>query len=147
MQASTRVFDQTFTSNDVFSQTIVKIGQTYLSDCLAILFHLCSQFMAKICLKAPSYYSASFWIHNFSICLWERPKPLMFMISGFSDVSPSPKPNCFCLWRRQDTSNNPGNSTSFLKDDDFYKSQKVVNRGVCCKHWTRWAPDKHEDPS
>ena len=28
--------------------------------------------------KAPGDYSALFWTSNFSICLWERPKPIQF---------------------------------------------------------------------
>ena len=54
-------------------------------------------------IKAPRNYSHPFWAHNFSICVWERPKPVIAMIYGFSDVSPSPKTNYVYLWRAQDT--------------------------------------------
>ena len=37
-----------------------------------------------ICLKAPQYYSASFWINNVWICLWERPKTLHVNAFGAS---------------------------------------------------------------
>ena len=39
--------------------------------------------MGRICLKAPGNYSASIWSYNFSICLCERPKPNIFINSGF----------------------------------------------------------------
>ena len=39
--------------------------------------------MAKICLKAPQSYSAPIWTYNFSICLCERTKPNISMISEF----------------------------------------------------------------
>ena len=37
-------------------------------------------FVEKICLEAPYAYSASIWAYSFSTCLWERPKPNIFMI-------------------------------------------------------------------
>ena len=48
--------------------------------------------MEKIWPIAPRDYSSSFWTSHFSICLWERPKTLIFMISGFSNLSWPPKP-------------------------------------------------------
>ena len=44
--------------------------------------------MEIIGLKAPGNYSATY---NLSLCLWESPQLLISMISGFLDVSPSPK--------------------------------------------------------
>ena len=70
---------------------------------LAFLSHVYGKFMEIISLKAPGNYFASIWINNFSICLWENPKTLMSMISGFPDVSPSPKTNYVYLWRHKDT--------------------------------------------
>ena len=40
-------------------------------------------FYEKDSRKAPSNYSASFWTCNFSTSVCERPKTLMFTISGF----------------------------------------------------------------
>ena len=60
-----------------------------------ILLHVYGKFMEKICLKAPQHYSVSFWTSNFSISLWERPKPPHFMLSGLSDVSLNPETTCF----------------------------------------------------
>ena len=60
-----------------------------------ILLHVYGKFMEKICLKAPQHYSVSCWINNFSISLWERPKPPHFMLSGLSDVSLNPETTCF----------------------------------------------------
>ena len=71
-----------------------KIRQTYLCDLFGFL-HVYGKFMEKICLKAPQHYSVSFWTSNFSISLWERPKPPHFMLSGLSDVSLNPETTCF----------------------------------------------------
>ena len=54
-------------------------------------------FIEIINLKAPWNYSASFGTNNNLICLWENPKTLISMISGFWDVSPAPKTNYFHL--------------------------------------------------
>ena len=59
--------------------------------------------MEVIGLTAPGDYSGPFWSCNFPIRLWEKPKLLISIISGFGDVSPSPKTNTMYLWRRQDT--------------------------------------------
>ena len=48
-----------------------------------LLGHFCGELMEEIWPKASYNYSASFWANNFSICLYEKPKPLIFMISGF----------------------------------------------------------------
>ena len=61
------------------------IGQQYLGDSLYLLGNCYGEFMEKIGLKDPGYYSASFWSYNFSILLCERPKSKMSMISGFLD--------------------------------------------------------------
>ena len=45
----------------------------------------------KLSSKAPDNYSASIWYNNISICLWEKRKFLISMISGFLYPSPSPK--------------------------------------------------------
>ena len=72
--------------------------------------------LEKIGLKALGNYSASYWSYNFSICLWERPKLPMSMISGFFDVSLSPNTICSYLWRPEDTYTNPRtHRKSFLK--------------------------------
>ena len=52
-----------------------------------ILGNFWSELMEIIRLKALGNYSASFWSYNISICLWERPKLLSSMISGFPNVS------------------------------------------------------------
>ena len=75
---------------------------TYLGDVLAFVGHLYCEFMEKICLKAPSNYSASFWISSCSISLFENPHPpIISMISGFFSVSLSPhsRKNKSCLER------------------------------------------------
>ena len=82
------------------------------------------EFIELIHLKAPGNYSASIWTYNFLNCLWENPKTLISMISGFSDVSLTPKTNYLYLLRHQDTSNNPRNPKSLLKIW-FYEFQKV----------------------
>ena len=51
-----------------------------------------------------------FWLITFRFGDGRDRKPLMVMISGFSDVSPSPKTNIICLWRPQDTLTNPRES-------------------------------------
>ena len=81
-------------------------------------------FMERIGLKAPQYHSGPFWSYNFSICLWERPKLLMAMISGCWDVSPSPETNYDYLWRPQDTLQNPRQSQILFEKYDF------VNFGI-----------------
>ena len=44
---------------------------------------------------------------NFSISLWASPRTLIFIISGFLDVSRTPKTNMIYRWRHQDTPKNP----------------------------------------
>ena len=52
-------------------------------------------FIEMIGLKAPGNYPGPFWSNRFSICLWENLKNLSSMISGFLNVSLSPKTNYF----------------------------------------------------
>ena len=47
----------------------ILLGNTKL-----LLSHSYGKFMKIIGLKAPGNYSASIWIYNFPICLWENPK-------------------------------------------------------------------------
>ena len=57
-------------------------------------FGICyGNFIEIIDLKAPGNYSASICYNLFSICLWEKLKTLISMISGFWDVSLSPQTN------------------------------------------------------
>ena len=77
-------------------------------------------------------------------------KPLMLMISGFSDVSLSLETMYFYLWRHQDTQNNPRKTTSFLKNISLgnYGIVKLENVGKdACRQilkinfrnsWTVW---------
>ena len=53
--------------------------------CGKCLRHFYCNCMEIIIGKAPGNYSASFWAYKFSICLCERPKPNISMISGFLD--------------------------------------------------------------
>ena len=69
----------------------------------SFLGHFYGNFMEIICLKAPGSYSVPLWSYNFSLCLWERRKTIIFMISGLSDVSLAPQTNYFYLWSHQDT--------------------------------------------
>ena len=74
----------------------------------AISCHLFGYFYGKLIqiigLKAPGNYSHQFRSDNFSILLCEGPITLIFMISGFLDVSRPPlKANIIYLWRHQDT--------------------------------------------
>ena len=50
-----------------------------------------------------------FELMTFRFALGRTLKPLISMISGFSDASPSPKTNLIYLGRPQDPSNNPRN--------------------------------------
>ena len=60
-----------------------KVGQTYLRDLLALLGLFYGTYHYRASRKAPQNYSSPFWTYNFSICLCERPKPNMCMISRF----------------------------------------------------------------
>ena len=82
------------------------------------------KFMGNIWPKAPGNYSGPFWTYNFAICLWEKQKLLMSMISVFLDVSLSPKTDYFYLWRHQDTW---GKSRTFLAHFRKYQNIKFVS--------------------
>ena len=84
-----------------------KSSKQILENVGPLLGHVYGKFMENMCLKAPGNYYGRVWSYNFSICLWESLKPQISMISGFMDVSPSPKTNYFYLWKPQDTSNTP----------------------------------------
>ena len=59
-----------------------KSSKTACLICLRCLGNCYGEFMEKICFKAPRNYAASVWTYNFSMCLCERPKPNISMISG-----------------------------------------------------------------
>ena len=60
-----------------------EIGKNNLGDVWHLLRNLYDNLIEKIGLKAPGSYSGSFWSNKFSTLLLERPKPNIFMISGF----------------------------------------------------------------
>ena len=67
------------------------------------------------------------------------------MISGFWNVSPSPKTNYFYLWRHQDTATKPRKPLEHLK-----KMVVATIISINPKVWkcsNRRAPDNPEDPS
>ena len=100
------------------------------------------KFIEIISLKAPENCSDSFWAYNFSICLWENPKLLISMISGFGDVSLAPKTNCFYLSRPQDAWRNP-RKWQRLPNHTSYKFQNIGNFKTFetnCKDGHRKAP-------
>ena len=84
---------------------------------------------------------------RFAYGLWENPKNLICMISGFSDVSPSPNTNTIYLLRPQDTSTNPGKIQCTFKKYSFYKYQNFKTQQMKRLIWKRQAPTNHEDPS
>ena len=73
------------------------------------------KFMKKMCSKAPGNYSAPYWSYNFSICSWENLNLLISMISGFWDVSPSPKRQLYLSLETQYLKRYDKNPQSFLK--------------------------------
>ena len=86
------------------TQTITgKSQETNQSMCWHLLGHVYSKFGEITGLKAPGNYSASIRYNNFSICLWERPELLIFMISDLFDVSLSPNTIYVYLWGHHDT--------------------------------------------
>ena len=56
---------------------------------MAMFEPIYGNFVEIISLEAPGNYSASIWIHIFSICVRETLKTLISMISGF--LNPAPK--------------------------------------------------------
>ena len=87
--------------------------------------------MEKIWQQAPYNYSASLWIRNFSIRLWEHPNPLIFMISGFLDVTMTPKTNIIYLLRHQDSSNNQRTSPNHFHI--YYFGNLNISEIICLK--------------
>ena len=61
----------------------------------------------KICLKLRRIILLHFEHITFRFAHGRTLKPLISMISRFSDVSLNPTTIYFCLWRHQDTPNNP----------------------------------------
>ena len=53
-------------------------------------------------------FSASEWSNKIQISSFKRPETPNFMISWFSNLSPSPKTNIIHLWIDQDTSKKSG---------------------------------------
>ena len=80
-------------------------GEITAKQLCDLLFFCLLFFIGIIGLKASENSSASIWYDNFSSCWWENLKLLMFMISGFWDVSRPPNTNYFYLWRHQETWN------------------------------------------
>ena len=61
--------------------------------------------MKRIAIKLRRISLLHFVLVTFRFHYGESRKPLIFMISGFSDVSMTHKTNIIYLWRHQDTSN------------------------------------------
>ena len=99
-------------------------------------------FMERIGLKAP-YNSASFWSYSSSICLWERPSLLISMISGFLNVSLSPKAIHFYLWRPHDSSRNLRTIQDHFDRYYVWKFQILRNPTV----WNCWKNEHRQIPS
>ena len=70
---------------------------------------------------------------------------IIFMISGFSDVSMTPQTNIIYLWRHQDTPNSSRKNTESFFEQYYYayNSRHFENR----KHQKRRAPTNHENRS
>ena len=69
------------------------------ANCFCNLLGNCyGKFLETIGLKTPGNLFAAIWYNIFSICLWEKPKLVISMISGFWHVSRPPKTNHFHLW-------------------------------------------------
>ena len=85
------------------STNIGKSRENHRNNYWNLFGHLYGFFIIIIGLKVPGNYSAPFWSYHFSICLWEAQ---FSRISGFSNVSPSPKTNLFYLSRHRDTQQN-----------------------------------------
>ena len=86
--------------------------------------HFYCKLMEIISSKAPGNYSAPFWSYIFSICLWKNQKTIISMISGISDVSPSPQTNIIYLWRHQDILTTSRKSQIIFETSYVYKFRK-----------------------
>ena len=109
------------------------------------LGQLYCKFMEIMGLKAPGSYSASIWSYNFSICLWEIPKTIMFMISVLLNGSPSPKTIYFHLWRPQDTSKRSKKIPNYF--DAFMVMIFTILKIQNVDFSKRWASKNPDDPS
>ena len=121
---------------------IIGENQEILENARPCWGHFYNKIMEKICLKAPWYYSAPIWTYYFPICLWERPKLLISMISGLWDGSLSPKTNIIYLWRPQDTSNNPRKSHPSFKSN-LFQCQHFGNQ----QFWKCWKCGRRQIPT
>ena len=99
-----------------------------------------ADFMAKIGLKAPGNYSGPFLTYKFSICLWENPKLVLSIISGFWDVSPSPKTNYFIFGDTRIP--NKVNKSSHFNNIMFanFRTLELRNFEICRKDGQRVIP-------
>ena len=86
--------------------------------------------MEKIWPKAPWDYSASFWIRNLSICLWERQKTTHFhdleMFRRVHDSHNQLSSSFETPGRRKKSKKDHG--FSFFRKYSFYKSQMFGSR-------------------
>ena len=123
-----------------------KIMRKYRNMVGFLLGNLYGTFLEIIGLKAPGNYSASIWSYSFSICLWERLKTFISMISGFSDVSPSPGINYFHLLRHQDTLTKSRRSQILSECYYFHIINIKKWTSNNNKFWRRRALETPEDP-
>ena len=77
---------------------------------------------------------------------WRDRKPLISMISGFFDVSMTPKTNDFYLWRHQDTLKNPRKYTKTFSEMLLLEIASLGHRQFW-KFWNRRVPKTPNDPS
>ena len=67
-----------------------------------------------------------FGLVTFRFGYWRDRKPIIFMISGFLDVSLSPKTNMIYRWGHQDTSINPRKIPNHLKNNNNSENIKKL---------------------
>ena len=94
---------------------------------LSLVGHVYGNFLEIIWPEAPGNYSGPFWFNSFSICLWEKLKTLISMLSGFSDVSMNHQTIYFYLSRPQDSFTHPRKPHIFEHIFVNIKSSEIEN--------------------
>ena len=124
-----------------------KIIRKAIEESFAMVGSFYGKNYRKIGLKAPRKYSGPFRAYNFSICLWERPKPIISMTSGSLNVSLIPKPTNSISWdpRRpqliQDKSPHRFPKTIFCINCNLFRKSPFWNL------WKRRTLTNYEDTS
>ena len=136
-----------FVRSCIFRPKTGYIGDEYGRNCKRILSDFYGTFKEIIKQKAPENYSAALWYNIFLSCLWEYPKLLISMISGFLDVSRPPTNELFLSLET------PGHLThiqkkswNILKTYYLYISEDAGTPEFG-QFWKSCPPGNHEDPS